>query len=89
MPRPKRELPNSEQYRKVVLYYETFSSESGKAVLRMMRNTYFDRQSYVSGDPYATAFAEGQRSVVADIISFLSQSKHPEIFEESPDDYAE
>jgi hypothetical protein len=53
----------------------------------MMRKSYFDRTSYVPGDPYATAFAEGQRSVVSDILSFLSQSKHPELFEEVPDDY--
>jgi hypothetical protein len=84
-----KSVPDNKEYKRVLPYFETFSSESGKAVLKDMRKMYFDRQSYVPGDQYATAFLEGQRSVVADILSFLSQSKHPEIFEESPDDYNE
>lgn len=73
--------PDNKEYKRVLYYAETFSTESGRAVLKNMRRTYFDRQSYVPGDQFATTFAEGQRSVVADILSFLSQSKHPELFE--------
>jgi hypothetical protein len=87
--RPRKIQPDNKAYKKVKAYSETFSTESGLAVLRDMRKTYFDRQSYSPGDPYATAFAEGQRSVVADLLSFLLQSKHPELFLEESDEFTE
>jgi len=85
----KKEQPASPEFKRVKLYYETFSTESGKAVLKDLRNSFYDAQSYVPGDPYATAFSEGCRSVVLGILNALKQSQHPELFEESLDEYSE
>lgn len=77
----RKEQPDNKEYKRVLYYFETFSSEPGMAVLKDMRSIYYDRQSYVPGDPDQTAFREGQRSVVFEILSALKSSKHPEIFE--------
>lgn len=83
----KQAQPDNPEFKRVLNYSETFSTDSGLITLKDMRRTFFDRVSYVPGDPYATAFAEGQRSVVAQILSNLKQSSHPEMFEPSLDEY--
>ncbi len=77
----------SEAYKRVKLYEETFSTESGKAVLKDLRRLFYDTEIYIPGDPYGTAFTLGQRSVVMLIRDMLRNSKHPELFEEVLDEY--
>lgn len=49
-------------------YLDIFSSISGKAVLEDMRKSFGDRLSHTKGDPYETAFREGQRDVYLRIL---------------------
>lgn len=50
-------------------YQKVFGSERGKKVLRhMMRISGFLSTSHVNNDPYSTAFNEGMRSMVIQII---------------------
>jgi len=84
-----KEEPQNKEYKRVKLYAETFSTGPGQVVLKDLRRQYCDTSSYTPGDPYETAFREGQRSVVLGILSELRQSNHPEKFEESQDEYEE
>lgn len=52
-----------------------------KLVVQDLKQKYFYQPSYSPGDPYGTAYREGQRSVVFDIFSQLKASQHPEMFE--------
>ncbi len=79
---PKQANQPSKQYQNVKLYENAFSGEAGKAVLKDLRRTFYDVSCYTPGDAYSTAYMEGQRAVVLYIISKLSQSKHPEMFQE-------
>ncbi len=78
MGRPTKE--ESAAYKRIKSYYNTFCTEAGKTVLKDLKKM-FDVQSYIPGDPYATAFNEGRRSVLNEIMSTLRLSKHPELFE--------
>jgi hypothetical protein len=51
------------------------TSVDGKAVLDDLCDAYYDRTSFVSGDPQATAFNEGARSVVLAIFQILEDLK--------------
>ena len=55
-----------------VLYREAFKEERQK-VLEELTSLFYDRSSYTKGDPYETAFNEGQRSVILFILQKLSQ----------------
>lgn len=64
--------PGNKLLGKVADYQRTFSTEHGKRVLRqMMRECGMDEPSFVEGDPYGTAFNEGKRAAVLDIINKL------------------
>lgn len=43
---------------------EILISDAGKGVLDVLESEFADRTSHVPGDPYTSAFNEGQRSVV-------------------------
>jgi len=58
-------------------YLSCFSSSSGQKVLDDMKISYSDRSSYVTGDPYETAFNEGQRSVYLSILFLMEEAKNP------------
>lgn len=45
----------------------------GEEVLQDLCSIFYDRSSYTQGDPYHTAFQEGQRSVISFIINKLSK----------------
>ncbi len=45
-----------------------FALPSGEEALKHLRRLFYDRGSFVKGDPYHTAFKEGQRDVVGYII---------------------
>lgn len=53
--------------------HSTFNSESGMQVLGHLQTLckVFDT-TYTQGDPYHTAFLEGQRRVVLDIMKYLA-----------------
>lgn len=53
-------------------YLAAFGTPSGQKTLAHLRQLFGDRLSYVAGDAYATAFREGQRSVIVHILSLLS-----------------
>lgn len=50
-----------------------FSTPEGKRVLDRLKTKYYNTQSFVPGDPYFTAFHEGQRALVSDILKILEQ----------------
>lgn len=41
-----------------------FDSPQGQDALELLAELYYDRPSYVPGDPHHTSFKEGQRDVV-------------------------
>lgn len=52
-----------------VLYTNTFvKSKDGEEILQELTRLFYDRPSYVKGDPHDTAYREGQRSVIAFIL---------------------
>ena len=48
-----------------------FASPDGQKVFKTMEAEFSDRSSFVVGDSHATAFKEGQRSVMLFIIDTL------------------
>ena len=46
----------------VAAYKEVFKSSAGQIVLEDMEKSWVFRISHTPGDPYGTAFKEGQRS---------------------------
>lgn len=58
-------------------YLSCFTSSSGQRVLEDMKKSYSDRSSYVTGDPYETAYNEGQRSVYLSILFLMEEAKNP------------
>jgi hypothetical protein len=56
-------------------YYNTFSAGDGSVVLEDLHRSYMDRCSLdeYNPDPQATAFREGQRSVVLLIKALMAQ----------------
>lgn len=52
-----------------LIYNRLFQQDAdGIAVLEELAGRYYDRSSYVAGDPHATSFNEGARSVVLYIL---------------------
>lgn len=51
------------------------TSADGQAVLDDLCEAYYDRTSFVPGDPQQTAFNEGARSVVLSIFQILEDLK--------------
>lgn len=48
-----------------VVYHRIFQQDGdGAAILQELAMLFYDRRSYVAGDPHQTSFNEGQRSVV-------------------------
>ena len=56
-----------EQYAEYKKYYDLFATPSGKEIYADLLKTYYDRDSFIEGDPYATHYKDGQRSVVLGI----------------------
>jgi len=54
------------------IYAAGFNGPIGGAVLEDLRRRYFNRPSYVKGDPYETAYREGQRSVLISIFNLIA-----------------
>ena len=73
MPRgPVVESPELEPHEKLAqAYQQCFTSEAGKLVLDDLRKAFARRSSHAPGDPYTTAFHEGQRDVYLRVMAFL------------------
>ena len=56
-------------------YAAAFNGGAGREVLDDLIKRFDDRLSYVKGDPYETAFREGQRSVLITIRNMIAQAK--------------
>ena len=53
-------------------YKDTFVSVQGQKVLEhLCKKAHVTGSSFVTGDPYLTAFNEGQRHIVMSILQFL------------------
>lgn len=59
-----------------LVYHRLFQQDAdGVAILEELAARYYDRSSYVAGDPHATSFNEGARSV---ILYILQRAASPE-----------
>ncbi|QDP62406.1 MAG: hypothetical protein GOVbin3393_14 [Prokaryotic dsDNA virus sp.] len=65
---------NKEHTQLATDYLVTFSTPEGERVLQDLQAAYGDRISF-SSDPYATAYKEGQRSVLLRINNLLKERK--------------
>ena len=54
------------------IFKEVFSGEEGKDVLAMLANAHFVFKTSHSKDPYTSAWQEGQRTVVLEIINLVN-----------------
>lgn len=58
------------------VYNRLFEQDGdGAMILQELSVLFYDRQSYVQGDPHETSFNEGQRSVIAYIMARAAQSQ--------------
>lgn len=57
-------------------------NKDGNQIFEEMCRIFYDQQSHTHGDPYETAFKEGQRSVMAFIINKMARAEHPQQQEE-------
>ncbi len=56
--------------------------EDGKEVLEDLCKRFYDRPSYVRGDPYETAYNEGCRAAIHYILQKIAQSQQPKEIED-------
>lgn len=56
-------------------YQVVFSSDAGKRILNDMRKSFCKRSSHEAGDPFQTAFNEGERSVVLRIEHMIEEAE--------------
>jgi hypothetical protein len=56
-------------------YRRTFNTEDGDRVLSDLKTRFGFEATTFSGDPYETAFNEGQRAAVLLIVRMLSEEK--------------
>lgn len=64
-------------------YHVTFTSTSGAEVLEDLSKTYLMVESHTPGDPYTTAFREGQRSIVLQIHRLMAAVAQGRSYERS------
>ena len=69
-------------------YAVMFGSEQGKRILEEWRISVGERSSHTPGDPYQTAFKEGERSSYLRVLYYLKLAKNPrrmaQLLEENP-----
>ena len=58
-------------------YRRTFNTEDGEQVLDDLKTRFGFETTTFSGDPYQSAFNEGQRNTVLLIVRMLSDYKEP------------
>ncbi len=59
-------------------YVRTFNTEDGEQVMRDLKKRFSCETTTFSGDPYQSAFNEGQRATVLLIARMLSDEKEPQ-----------
>jgi len=59
-------------------YRRVFNTEDGGVVLSDLKSRFGFEATTFSGDPYETAFNEGQRAAVLLIVRMLSEGKEPQ-----------
>jgi len=59
-------------------YRRTFNTEDGEQVLSDLKKRFSFETTTFSGDPYQSAFNEGQRATVLLIARMLSDEKEPQ-----------
>lgn len=70
---------NLDEYKQSIGDYgRTFGSVIGGRVLDDLRKMFGNRQSHVPGDPYETAFRDGQRSVYLYLLTKIELAQNPE-----------
>lgn len=74
--------------KKATLFHRVFTSKDGTEVLRqLMRDTHMFDTTFEAGDPYTSAYYEGQRSVVTGIMRRIkAHTKNPAFFQEAMKD---
>jgi hypothetical protein len=60
----------------------TFGSEEGERVLRWLMDKYWIWEGLLEPDPHKTAFNEGQRAVIVDILDRIRRKWSPTEFAE-------
>ncbi|NBT50817.1 MAG: hypothetical protein EBV86_07110 [Marivivens sp.] len=58
-------------------YRRAFNTDDGEIVLRDLKSRFGYETTTFSGDPYESAFNEGQRAAVLLIVRMLSEGKEP------------
>tara|TARA_R100001440_G_scaffold16661_2_gene28214 strand:+ start:1728 stop:1943 length:216 start_codon:yes stop_codon:yes gene_type:complete len=58
-------------------YRRTFNTDDGEQVIRDLKTRFSFETTTFSGDPYQSAFNEGQRAAVLLIVRMLSDEKEP------------
>lgn len=66
----------------LALVRRLFASVDGKDLLAQWVQTFCRRRSFVEGDPYATAFREGQRDLIEQILDAVALAESPLVVEE-------
>tara|TARA_B100000029_G_scaffold284148_1_gene277833 strand:+ start:3834 stop:4103 length:270 start_codon:yes stop_codon:yes gene_type:complete len=64
-------LPFGEKKREVELFREVFGTDEGKEILAILARKFHVYKFMQTPDPYISAFQEGQRSVVVQIMEIL------------------
>ena len=59
-------------------YRRTFNTEDGEQVMSDLKKRFSFETTTFSGDPYQSAFNEGQRATVLLIARMLSDEKEPQ-----------
>ena len=59
-------------------YRRVFNTDDGEVVLRDLKSRFGFETTTFSGDPYQSAFNEGQRAAVLLIVRMLSEGKEPQ-----------
>ena len=63
-------------------YRRTFDTQDAQMVLEHLKVCFgFYNTTHVKGDPYDTAFFEGQRSVILHLMKMLEEQKKPKQIE--------
>ena len=69
----KLEEARAQRARRAHLYRQVFSSPDGEKVLNDLNDQFYNVQSFVKGDPYATHVNEGGRMVMLHINTLIKE----------------
>ena len=64
-------IPFGEKKREVQMFREVFGTDEGKEILAILARKFHVYKFMQTPDPYISAFQEGQRSVVIQILEIL------------------